>query len=275
MPPVTLIHHTFLPVDSIGLGRFVRNLDEPQLEYLDPDYSTRQKEIVKRDDYYDGLLQQTAADTSLTAVLIRLVSASWTKRRNQYTQVTTGQVTTYQLDNSGPRFKEAVGIPKTREWIKESIDQGDDIYFVVGYHTMLNAVVVEGSAELEGSSAQLELPVTSPLAATGGVAMPLANLMNLGVGGNKINQRGIQRQFRASGEQVCGVQYRKVCFKWFSSRDLDQAFLESESRWKTYSSIRGQETGTNDVVEVDLHDDLELGTDFEEHNFGMSGKFLY
>src|SRR5436853_4974412 len=141
----------------------------------------------------------------------------------------TGQVTTYQLDNSGAWFREAIKKPTTREWIEESIEQGDDIYVVVGYYTMLNAVVVEGSAELVGSSAQLEMPVTASLAAAG-VVVALDNIMDPGVNASNTNQRRIQRRFVASGEQVCAVQYRKVCFRWFSSRDLDKAFLERESR---------------------------------------------
>jgi hypothetical protein len=62
----------------------------------------------------------------------------------------------------------------------------------------------------------------------------------------------------AVGEQVCTVQYRKVRFKWFSSSDLDKTSLEKNSRWKVYWNVRGQENGTNDVVEADLQEDLEL-----------------
>jgi hypothetical protein len=272
MSCVTFIRHAFLPIESIRLGRFVRNLNEPQSDYLDPDCQPRREPITKPHLQY-GELQQTAADKNLAALLTRLLSASWTKRRKEYTQVTTDQVTTYQLDNSGAWFKEAIKMQTTREWIKESIDQGDDIYIVVGYYTMFDAVVVEGSAESVGSSAKLEMPVTASLAAAG-VVVPLDNVLDPGVAGSNINQRGIQRRFVASGEQVCAVQYRKVRFKWFSSRDLDKAFLERESRWKMYSNIRGQEIGTNDVVEVDLEDDLELDNDYEEHKSQTYGKFV-
>jgi hypothetical protein len=121
-----------LAIESIRLGRLVRNLDEPQSDYLDPDCQPRREPIIKPHLQY-GELQQTAADKNLAALITRLLSASWTKRRKEYTQVNTGQVTTYQLDNSGAWLKEAVKMQTTREWIKESINQGDDIYLVVGY----------------------------------------------------------------------------------------------------------------------------------------------
>jgi hypothetical protein len=157
--------------------------------------------------------------------------------------------------------------------LRNPVKQRDDVYVVVGYYTLLNAVVIEGSAELVGSSVQLQMPVTASLAAAGvvvGVGQhygPRSNASN-------INQRGIQRQFVASGEQVCAVQYRKVCFRWFPSHDLDKAFLERESRWKMYSNIQGHEVGTNDVVEVDLGDNLELDTDHGEYVSETYGKFV-
>ena len=63
--------------------------------------------------------------------------------------------------------------------MKESIDQGDDVYVMVGYYTMLNAAVVEASADLVGSSAGLQIPVTASLAAAG-VVLPLENVLDVG-----------------------------------------------------------------------------------------------
>ena len=53
----------------------------------------------------------------------------------------------------------------------------------------------------------------------------------------------------AADEQIYAVQYRKVRFRWFSSRNLDRAALE-KGRWKVHGSLRGQEVGTNDVLEA-------------------------
>jgi len=47
MPSVTLVRHTFFPFESIQLGRLVRNVDEPQSHYLDPDLATQPEPIVK------------------------------------------------------------------------------------------------------------------------------------------------------------------------------------------------------------------------------------
>jgi hypothetical protein len=60
---------------------------------------------------------------------------------------------------------------------------------------------------------------------------------------------GTWRQFAAAGEQIYVVQYRKVRFRWFSSRDLDRAALE-KGRWKAHGSLRGQEVETSDALEA-------------------------
>ncbi len=42
-----------------------------------------------------------------------------------------------------------------------------------------------------------------------------------------------------------------------------------------YWNIRGQEVGTNDVVEVDLQDELELEGDNEKYTSETEGEFLF
>src|SRR5450755_1197532 len=153
MPSNTLIYQTFLSPESIRLGRLVRNLDEPLSAYLDPDCHLRPESVIIKPYLRYEEVQQSTTDKSFTAVLTRLVSASRTRRNKAYTQVTTDRVTTYQLGNSGLWFKSAIKMETTREWVQESIDQGDDIYVIVGYHTMLDAQVVEGAAEASDSSA--------------------------------------------------------------------------------------------------------------------------
>ena len=140
---------------------------------------------------------------------------------------------------------------------------------------MLDAQVVEGAADALESSGQLGLPVTEVALAATGVMVPLGDIADPRVAGNNIKKQGIQRQFVADGEQICAVQYRKVRFKWFSSRDLDAALLEKDTRWKMCWNIRGQEIGTNDVVEVDLHDELEIEGDREKYTSETEGEFLF
>lgn len=125
---------------------------------------------------------------------------------------------------------------------------GDDIFVIVGYHTMTDARIIEGVVDAADASAWLQFPVGEVLLAAG-VVVPLGILADPGFEVNNSSQQGVLGRFVAVGEQVCAVQYRKVRFKWFSSRDLDKVSLEKNNRWKVYLNVRGQEIGANDMVE--------------------------
>src|SRR5215471_15833042 len=97
----SLVYHTFLPSESIRLGRLVRNVDEPHSDYLDPDCDIRPESVVIKSHLGYKEVHQHTTDKTFTTVLTQLISASRTKRSKIYTHVTTDRVTTYQLGNSG------------------------------------------------------------------------------------------------------------------------------------------------------------------------------
>jgi hypothetical protein len=147
------------------------------------------------------------------------------------------------------------------------------VYLIMGYYTIIDAEIVEGAAKALEASARLDLPVTATLAAVG--ILPLNGLADPGTESGNGYQQNIERRFVAPGEQICAVQYRKLSFKWFSSRDVDRTFLKKKHRWKIYSNIRGHEVGTNDIVEVDLQDKLEWEGDHEKYTSEAEGQFLF
>lgn len=99
---------------------------------------------------------------------------------------------------------------------------------VVRYYTIVDAEIVEGAAKALEASARLNLPVTAALAAVG--IIPLGGIADPDIKSGNSYQQSIERSFVAPGEQICAVQYRKLNFKWFSSRDADRAFLEKKHR---------------------------------------------
>ena len=61
------------------------------------------------------------------------------------------------------------------------------------------------------------------------------------------------------GELLVAVQYRRVGFKWFSTKDVDSAFLKKGShRWKVLEFNIGRSSDENDeIIEADLEETLE------------------
>lgn len=265
-----LVPQTFLPLDSIKIGRFVLSVDDPQSDYLD--LVDEAEIIVKQHDNYTG--QATSeTDKSFSSALTSLVSASRTRQKNAFMRITTSLVKTYQMSNSGLWFKKSLQDEKTRTWIEQAVKQGDDIYLVVGYHTMLDAQVTGGGAATSEIGGSIQVPITATLAATG-VVIPLGGIVDPEFAGKSKHSHGEQQQFVAPGEQICAVQYRKLRFKWYSSHDLDSAVL-GPNQWKMYWNNRGQEAGVNDVVEPELQDDLELEGDRKVQEIHGEGYFVF
>jgi len=146
---------------------------------------------------------------------------------------------------------------ETRKWIERTIDEGEDIFVVIGYHTILDARIMEQCGGQSTSGGNLVMPVSAALAATG-VVVPFGNLADPGLAGSRGRMEDEQRQFVAQGEQICAVQYRKIRHRWFASNKVDKMALAKETRWERYDRPRYLESDGEDTVEVDLEDDLAL-----------------
>ena len=120
----------------------------------------------------------------------------------------------------------------------------------VGYHTIMDARVAAQAGGQITSGGKLVMPISAALAATG-VVVPIGNLADPGLAASGGRTEDHQRQFVARGEQIIAVQYRKVCFKWFSSKNADKATLAKRTQWERYDRPRYLKSDGEDMVEVD------------------------
>jgi hypothetical protein len=273
-----LLSQFLLPLSAIKLGRFVTNINEPDGDYHDPglDKIFNINEMVFTDC--------DTADTrevhrNFGTELISLLSSSVSKQAKTSIQITTKQVKTYYLDNNRQWFRDIVKSEEVREWIEQIIDEGQRIYVVVGYHTVLDARVTEQSREEEQFDGKLKIPVSSALAASG-VIVPLGTLFDLGLIGTTGRAEDLQRHFLAQGEKIIAVQYRKVrfrfldSFRFLSSKRVDKATLDQEARWKICNRTRYHQSDMEDMLEVALEDDLPLESNHEKYITG-SGDVIF
>lgn len=239
----------FLPFESIKLGRFTVSIKQPHQEYHDPSCASAPEAIIAlRNDY--GGLHHSALNTGFTTALTSLLSSGISKRAKTSIRIATDQVKTYTLGNSGKWFTEAMSLEETRKWVERAIDQDDDIYLVIGFHTITNARIVQESIQGREVGGQINLPIGLSLATVGAIA-PLGNIVDPRVAGHRQLTEGGHIEFMAPGEQICALQYRKVCHRWLSSRNVDRVFLSKGSRWVTYDRCRDDEEGVDDIIEVE------------------------
>jgi hypothetical protein len=264
--PTNVILSQFLPLLGIEIGRFVTSVDEPYQDYRDPDIGSSFKVVEKIETQYDGHDYQ-AAHQSFASKLTALLSLSFSKRHKTSIRITTNQVKTYYLDNNVECFRNAVQSEDMRRWIERTVDEGEDIYFVVGYRTITDAHVEARSGAQVMSDGKLVMPISTGLTAAGTV-VPLGNLVDAGIAGSAGYSDDQQRFFVAQGEQIVAVQYRKVGFKWFASKTADKAMLAKKAHWERYDRPRYFQSDGIDMVEVDLEDDLALEDQCEKYTIG-------
>ncbi|KAJ5263640.1 hypothetical protein N7478_011245 [Penicillium angulare] len=256
----------FLPLPSIKLGRLLCSVDDPQQDYVDATPPPDSSIIERLETHYAGT-ESLAKSRDFTSDLTSFLSTSISRRTETSVHITAKEARTYYLDNNSQWFRGIVQEKEVRKWIERVVDEGETIYLVVGYHTVLNAHVVETSKESNSLGGNLTFPVSAALAATG-VVIPLGNLIDPSIGSSHERSKDHRRQSIIQGEQIVAVQYRRIKFKFLSSKSIDKATLEKGTRWERYDRPRYLQDDGDDVVEVELEDDLDLEGDWMSEAIG-------
>jgi hypothetical protein len=257
-----LLPQIFIPVESIKLGRLVTSVDHPHQDYHDPAYSPTPVPTINIRAHYGGLGHESRT-SNFSSALTSLLSAGFSKRAKSRVRVETNLVRTHTLPNSTQWFEKAVSSEESRRWFERAIDQGDDVYFIVGFHTVTDAQIIYESAEGNEHTGRLSLPVGLTLNAAG-VIGPFGDLADPQVGVHRGRVDGVIEHFKAPGEQICGFQYRKVCHRWLSSRSIDKATLAKTPRWSAGDRWRYEEEGVEDIIEVETMDLGRLEGEWDE-----------
>jgi hypothetical protein len=138
------------------------------------------------------------------------MAVGFSKQARAQVKIIAEEVKIYTLDNSDTWFETAVEISNTRRWIERQLARRKEMYIVVGFCTVTDTCIVQHTAKDSQAKGQIGIPTALTLAAAGVVAL-LGNLVDPTVGSTRQYLDSIQVQFVAPGEQICSVQYRKVC----------------------------------------------------------------
>ena len=228
--PSTLLLPLPLPADEVKLGSFLLNPSDPTQDYFDPqEEDPGLKPSILRVDVTDFTNTiRDAGSKEVEAVLTGYFSPTidWTKSKSL--ELSSAKAATYLLRNSGYWFEQACALPRARWWFEWVTRQSHKIYLLVGLKT-----IVDGRFKVEHSAST----------STGGqIKVPadvLAGLPPMGLdigGGGKVSKdQAASSEFNAAGERIWALQYRQIKFKWYSSKRMENAALETGTRWVTFN----------------------------------------
>ena len=248
IPPVLL---QLLARDAVKLGRFVLNTDQPHQDYFDPSLEHPPENLTSSQvDLVEFRKDNAKAQGSVS--LDPVADVSRDKHNQNQRAIGTANSTIHQLGNSRDWFRTALQELETRKWFEKAILEGEDIYLIVGYQIVRDAVLSKEQSSSNGYAAKLRV---APGHAAPGIVLPFGVSAGPAISESATESHLAGGGYVAPGEQISAVQYRKIKFKWYSSRNLDKAQLEKKSMWKMQWDFRGQENGVNDTIEPQLSDD--------------------
>jgi hypothetical protein len=256
----------FLPLETVRLGRLIKNINHPHEGYYEPPTGDVPRAIVTPFSF--STLNQQNNKTQFGSALTFLISAGFSKRLQSQIQLVPASARNYCLDNSDEWFDKAVSLPDTRKWIENAALRGHKIYIIVGIQTFIDTRIVQKSARGQQAGGQVTVPVSLSLTAAAAV-MPFADLVDPAIHGEHQNVESDQLWLLAPGEQVCSLQYREVKTRWLSSRLIEPLQLSKTRQWScmegdkrdTYEDDSDEED--EDIMEVDLGDVEEFNGEWD------------
>jgi hypothetical protein len=255
----SIFQNRLIPLEYVSLGRFITDPEYPQRGF----HSPFQDETLPTSTVLQQDLQELLTRNRGTGAGYRLTEAfslfrSIRKEAGAY--VTATLATRYELQQWDQVFRQACAKVDARMWLEDAIEDGKDVYFIVGFRTFRDPKVAELAASSKSHGVEVQLPVSAVVQANAPGLM-LGGVLDPGVSTSRANAVQSARSFDAIGEYVYAIEYCKVRFKWYSSKKVESSSL-GQTKWKVHWGVRaGAEEVEDDVVEAEVVEDLEVDKD--------------
>lgn len=250
-----------LPLDSVKLGRLVYNAKCAHQDFLDP-FENRPAETDSVESVQEDFSEtrKFSKTSKLRPYLSLALSACYQKQEDSSATLSAPLVTTYELKNSGAWFTNACTQTSTQRFLEEAFDNRLNVYLIVGFRVVHKASMVKSAAKRRAGNARGNIPVP---AGVGGTVAP-------GVEGCRATQNGQELNYKAAGDQVFAILYRKVKLRFLSRQKAENTTLEVGNRWKTcwdwreYESKDQDDEDEENIAEATLTDS---GSDISDDEY--------
>lgn len=266
----TLLLNQLIPRESVELGRLVVDPKYPDHDFCQPSLTgtfAASDVATQRFEDFSVILNRTRG-TRLEHRLLGLLSIvpSVTPGLASSTALTAPVCAVHQLRDATSYFSAACQEQPVREWLESRPRRPfANIFLICGLRTVTDARIQQTRHSQIDVAASVSVPAASftpGLNVTVGSGLSVARESRENVG------------YTAVGEQVFGVQYRKVNLSMLSTatEKVDEAYLERKVRFISYISLRGGRDNER-LIEAEVADALmqdDLMGDYE--SFDLDGE---
>ena len=224
----------------MNLGRLVVDIRNPgqsfcpyaPIELTEADFAANDFKYIKE-------ILNSNKSSAFGTHLNKLFSVFVGNTNTSFDHIVSQKATTYQLLNSDIWFHRLCENEQVKRWLEKFLKRST-VSLAVGLHTpqdpcvsLMSELDSEINDEQHDSKAK---PTTTYSVATGE--------------GSSVGKTQTISSFIAPDERIIAVQYRKIDFGLFSSRKVDNAFLNEANHWIFYGVDRGD--GESDGVTANL-----------------------
>jgi hypothetical protein len=263
MSPATLdvFTETYFSPQSVSLGRLVLNKKAPNEDFLVLPATANLKpsdiEACSFDDVQ--ITSRNDSGCKIDFALTKLVtfnhenSSAPPPGEKPTDDLTTSKIVVYKILNSGNIFDAITRDDPSKIWIEKHMKRST-IYMISGIQTVFDAKVEksgDGKSQT-GGGIQILLSQFIP-----GGTFPGQELLDLKFSGKVWDNQHTLVTFMSPGERIVGIQYRRLGFRLFYSKNLREAALKEGKWWMRLTSdgkSRGEEVDVKDAVEIFLED---------------------
>jgi hypothetical protein len=264
-----------LPANALKLGWLTLNAEYPYQDISKSKLVAEEDVIIMRKENLFKL-QEQSKDKGFQLAVTRILKAYYQKSDASTEQLRSPIATTYLLQNSGKWFGDLCKTEETQHFIESAIRQSRSIYLISGYHTLLDAQSDSGISAGRTVGGTATVPVGDIVAGAAGV-LPgaLGDTLDVSFGFGSSGNNRSREHFLAPGEQIFAVQYRKVRFNFFSTKQVENATLEGNHRWrghwrKTTGGGDMSDESNGELDEDEKPSDVEAGGDDEDDGLEVS-----
>jgi hypothetical protein len=186
-------------------------------------------------------------DDGIQALLSQLVRWSSQRSRHADMQFEARAGRTYTLRKPTIWFRRLCEKTEVREWLQEQVENGNDVYFVVGLCTLFDAAVTLGTQLISEHSGHISVPAAE-------ISGFPPDAADIGLSASHRKDYGSGHRCVASGEQIFAIRLKKVVFRFWAPGDLSSMRLGRNSHWRMASDNRDTE-GDSEIVEASLEGD--------------------
>jgi hypothetical protein len=250
MPPNVVLGCSFFSKDEVKLASLIPNIADMELDALETVLPLEESDFTVKEVEDSISMFKAGKNREFRGFLFKLLDMTSQGSTQAGSKLAARRGRIYTLKKPSSMFRRLCESIEVREWLQEQIEDGNNVHFVIGLTTLFDTIASEGSALGSAHGGALTAAVGD---LTG---LPINDYASIGVSSSVKNNQAATHRYTAPGEQIFVIRLKKVVFRFFKPRDVDNAHLEKGSRWKISSDNRGGDEDFSEIVEASLDGSL-------------------